>query len=543
MPIGIKDNETRNQFEGLLGKGKRLKHEVAMADLMVHMRDSVKKHSRRGLGNQSSQEYQNVQSALSNVVFTTNGSFTNDVAANEKMMTQAMGYYYKLLAACEAYLAKPGGFSMSGRARKNKVKEVQKYAQRDLVGIEQAFYAMKSMSGQQQSTLSWGEIFHSARMEMLEVDDYASIKSIGAGVKTGDNAGKMLKEGIFAPNTTKTFHGGSSSSSGDGADIVGNTFRASKEFNDKNLYQNITTNVTNRNVATSRVANLIGLGGIVEQSKTVSVKDKKTGEVKTGSLMTRAEGDEMAGDIKKNLREKMDKQNDTNEREKMAKEKIAPSMQKELSSLQVLDYLCGQGDRHRGNYFIEKDKNNEKYTHLHGIDNDTSFSTGIDADYSLKEHNHGFYGEKQHWRIVVDSEDNLVIPHMDEQLAKNIVDLKDDELRFVLKDLLEPVFVEAAVGRLQKLRRGIKNEMCNTNSKVFLNEGQWDENSLEDFLQAGTRRKMENDLPDKFKSKMFYLDNRKDKYELSKQDNYISALVDDMVGFNTEKGFYRTSKN
>ena len=53
------------------------------------------------------------------------------------------------------------------------------------------------------------------------------------------------------------------------------------------------TNMANRNVATSREANLIGVGDFVEQSMMAKVKDKKTGDVKTGSLMTKARGKEM----------------------------------------------------------------------------------------------------------------------------------------------------------------------------------------------------------------------------------------------------------
>ena len=36
-------------------------------------------------------------------------------------------------------------------------------------------------------------------------------------------------------------------------------------------------NMSNRNVATSRVANLFGVGSLVEQSTNVKVRDKKTG--------------------------------------------------------------------------------------------------------------------------------------------------------------------------------------------------------------------------------------------------------------------------
>ena len=46
MSFGRKRNETGNQFEGLLGQGERLNHEVSMADLMVDMNMSVKKHSK-----------------------------------------------------------------------------------------------------------------------------------------------------------------------------------------------------------------------------------------------------------------------------------------------------------------------------------------------------------------------------------------------------------------------------------------------------------------------------------------------------------------
>ena len=74
MPFGRKRNETGNQFEGLLGQGERLNNEVAMADLMVDMNTSVK--------NTVEEE--------------------KDDASNGELL--------KLLAVCEAYLEKPGGF-------------------------------------------------------------------------------------------------------------------------------------------------------------------------------------------------------------------------------------------------------------------------------------------------------------------------------------------------------------------------------------------------------------------------------------------------
>lgn len=532
MPFGRKRNETGNQFEGLLGQGQRLNNEVDMADLMVDMDTSVKKHSRRGLGNQSSQEYQNVQSALSNVVFTTNRSFTNDVTSNEKMMTQAMGNYYKLLAACEAYIAKSGGFSMSGRARKNKVKEIQKYAQRDLMGIEQAFYAMKSMNGQQQSTLSWAEIFHSARMENIEVENYDSLTSLGGAAKTGDNVGKIMKEGVFAPNKKFNFANASGANIADQSNTM-----VDAELNAKLKSQGLTTNMANRNVATSRVANLIGLGDLVAQSTLATVKDKATGKEREGSLMALARGSEMQEESIQKVQAQMFKVNDPAVRENMAKEKITPSLQKELSSLQVLDYLCGQGDRHRRNYFVTQDGNGS-YEHLQGIDNDMSFSTGVDNEKQLKKMG-STYGQ-MNWRMVVDSNDNITIPHMDQQLADNILKLKEDELRFVLKDLLEDVFIDQTIARLRKLQNGIRKEQEKKDSNVFVKDGGWGKNTLDDFINQSARHHLDKDLEgqDLFTRRNFYYDNKKNAYEYTKNESYISGLIDDMIGYNLRDAFY-----
>ena len=76
MPFWRKRNETGNQFEGMIGQGKQKKNEEAMADFMVDMEQSKKKHSsHKGSALQSSQEYQNVQLALENVAFSTGWDF------------------------------------------------------------------------------------------------------------------------------------------------------------------------------------------------------------------------------------------------------------------------------------------------------------------------------------------------------------------------------------------------------------------------------------------------------------------------------------
>jgi hypothetical protein len=50
---------------------------------------------------------------------------------------------------------------------------------------------------------------------------------------------------------------------------------------------------------------------------------------------------------------------------------LEPGVQRELTKLQLLDHLVGQGDRHGGNYFIHKDDNGQFV--VTGIDNDQCF--------------------------------------------------------------------------------------------------------------------------------------------------------------------------
>ena len=142
--------------------------------------------------------------------------------------------------------------------------------------------------------------------------------------------------------------------------------------------------------------------------------------------------------------------------------------------------------------------------------------------------------------MVVDSKDNLTIPHMDKQLAQNILQIKEDELRFVLKDLLEEPFIDAALKRLHKLKTAIKKELDKgTDSKVFMEENDWGNDSLEDFLNFSLRRKVIEKLqseklfgPEAKKLDLHSKMNMDELMEITKGDNYISSLVNEMVGFN-----------
>src|SRR5262245_55601962 len=52
-----------------------------------------------------------------------------------------------------------------------------------------------------------------------------------------------------------------------------------------------------------------------------------------------------------------------------------PVLQQSLNKLQILDAICGQMDRHQGNWFVQTDTQTGKVTGVKGIDLDMAFGS------------------------------------------------------------------------------------------------------------------------------------------------------------------------
>ena len=126
------------------------------------------------------------------------------------------------------------------------------------------------------------------------------------------------------------------------------------------------SSVPNRNVAMSRVADALGLGHIIAKAKKISITDKD-GHVRNGVFQETAEGSDIrhmkADDPLFKVGDHPELMND-------------PEVKRQIADLQVLDYLCGNNDRHEGNviYKVAEDTNgNVRVLGITGIDNDRSF--------------------------------------------------------------------------------------------------------------------------------------------------------------------------
>ena len=100
-----------------------------------------------------------------------------------------------------------------------------------------------------------------------------------------------------------------------------------------------------RNSAMTMVADLIGCKNVVANSVNLHVKDPSTGKIVMGTFMENAKGTDLHSTDPKD----MEKFNQLTP-EKMEN---SLSLKKDIANLQILDWICGNPDRHMGNMFYK----------------------------------------------------------------------------------------------------------------------------------------------------------------------------------------------
>lgn len=187
-------------------------------------------------------------------------------------------------------------------------------------------------------------------------------------------------------------------------------------------------NQDKRNSAMSKVADLIGVGYAVAHSENVHVKttDDNGNEVTLkGTFMEEAKGEDVhtvKGD---------------GEFTSASLENItdSPKLIKSIADIQVLDFICGNVDRHAGNLLYRFE--NGKVVGVVGIDNDTCFGSKKTA------------GVMRNVKL-----DNLkVIPA---ETANKIMQLDEDSLKYMLYGYeLKTPEIKGALTRLNNLKKMI----------------------------------------------------------------------------------------
>lgn len=466
------------------------------------------------------------------------GTFTTRLPENLRMLNQAQAACQTLLDRCMEYTARQPR-TASGKARRAIVLEIQKLAGRDLLGLTDAISDFCGMSPEEQAGQTWQGVLGKARAIRLTVQDYGALNRAEGGqisevyrlnggntsVRNGDGTAPLDKTVFFKPEdslditaptgavklpsyyvawneTRKQFPGLSKQDTARiqafvndrimGLSMMNSSFLESElsprgvdairylEAKQRDLgtlvddilspsgtlNQSGTFNSTRRNVATSRMAALLGLDNLVAKSQTAEIYDEATQRTYQGNIMEQAEGVPY-----KQLQKTQSE--DAN--------RFTAGFQRDMISLQVLDVLCGQSDRHMNNIFFRRDGNGTFFG-LTGIDNDASF--GLNTDVVSTE-----FSLRSDLRVYDPGSGKMVLPYMDDALAQRISALDEAAVRYALQDLLQKAEVDAAIQRLNLMKAAIadarQEQADNPNApRRFLQDDEWNEETAANMVRS-----------------------------------------------------------
>ncbi len=206
------------------------------------------------------------------------------------------------------------------------------------------------------------------------------------------------------------------------------------------------SNITKRNVATTRMANLLGIGHTIAKSEKIVYKDLN-GKDQLGIIMESAGEKSLYSANHEGL-------------------SISREVLLDLNSVQLLDTICGQVDRHKGNIMVDTEKYEEngqtkyKIKSVKGIDNDMSFGN---ITYKMIQH----VSRKQ----MVRFEDKDGLCHMkklDKKLVEHLTSLTDEMVEYSMKDLLSKEEMAALLDRIHGVKKAIKRTLASKTGKDFL---------------------------------------------------------------------------
>ena len=504
---------------------------TTLTELYGQLRSSERGGIHRGGGN--SEYYNAVLSALNAVSAAMGGQFTQDAKGNQEKLVKMERLYETLIAACGAYTARNPS-TQAGRHRKALVTQIQARASSDLVALGAVRTDFCALPEQEQAGKDWNALLDQSRTVHLSVADLTQMNREKGGQASevynlnGTNATLKNAEGdpvplgdlhFFKPedelDTSQSTYAGkivdnvlsrfpklskkdrrlirswAMSYTGTGAvrelpglsedgkvalSAVSSQLSGTKTTSDTilhnlNLNDGSKVNMTKRNVATSRVAALLGLGHLVAKSETAELYDEATGRTLRGNLMEKAAGASSAKEFLKDAKEQAPAA--AAGAQKTTSVSVSGGFQRDLCSLQVLDVICGQMDRHSNNFFVTARENGE-LTGLQGIDNDAAFGRRETVTSSED-------GER-HDRAVYDIDSGeLVLPYMDRELAARIQQLEPDMLRFALKDLLKDEEIEAAVKRLGHTKAAV-DKTEREQPERLLADDQWNDDTAQRLI-------------------------------------------------------------
>lgn len=221
------------------------------------------------------------------------------------------------------------------------------------------------------------------------------------------------------------------------------------------------SDLTGRNIATSRMANFLGQSHLVTEAARVQLTSGDT-VTEEGVVTRQAKGNQIDALVKLS-------------REKNKKIVLDPAAARDLINLEIMDTLCGQLDRNKSNLFFQHEETEDeiRLTHVTGIDSDMSFGTvGYE---SLQQYADGFGQLPQ-----IDQGGVSRVPVIDADMASSIMALTRENLEYLLEDLLSKADIDALWERAQGLQKMLRN------NQDKIKEGEWSIDDVRATRNAGS---------------------------------------------------------
>lgn len=236
-----------------------------------------------------------------------------------------------------------------------------------------------------------------------------------------------------------------------------------------------------RNVAMSRVAELLGMGDILARSRVVTFEEN--GKKQKACFMDSAKGIQIH-----------DGQKDIIE---AAGVEVRPEAWKQAERLLILDTICGQVDRHTGNFFIQGEKGKDGklvITGVQGIDNDLAFAS---RPYDEDQAERGILLDnlRGYARVPGVGDGNSLF--IDETVAGKIRNLTEEDLRYAVGDCLPEKDIQALWERTKKVKDLLDPEKNKEDHIVVLRDDEADWEFKKDDRGHLVHRLAASDSPDR----------------------------------------------
>ncbi|MBP5265681.1 MAG: hypothetical protein J6Z06_02525, partial [Lachnospiraceae bacterium] len=207
-------------------------------------------------------------------------------------------------------------------------------------------------------------------------------------------------------------------------------------YTDKSYWLGLSegVNIDKRNAAMSSVSTLLGKPGLVANARPMVVM--KDGKAISGTFMEKASGVDILHI----------KWSDTDIKDYDIDHYDNPDVFDDIAGIQAIDYICGNVDRHSGNFILNFDPTTKKLVKVTGIDNDLSFSV------------------QKAYRTFTDFGNRWIAPAqmvvIGEDMATKILAMTKDTLSFTLSGYgLSQAEIDAAWNRTEIMQQEIQRGM------------------------------------------------------------------------------------